>query len=171
MRKNVALHSILLLSMVWFSCEKASDKANTDPNIKGCGDFIVAKILDEDKIVSAWIDRNKITFKTQFQTFENIVNENFATIKIEQNCNIDAIWYGICNDVFQDPGCPSTDWNLEQGKLSFKVNMVPTGPSGSNFYLATVILENATFKKENSSETLLFDRIEFKNIQVGWQAG
>ena len=171
MKKNLAVQTILLLALAFFSCHKECDKANTDPNIKGCGDFKVAKIIAEDKILSVWIDRKKIAYSTQFQTFENVANEGFATVKIEQNCNIDAIWSGICNDVFQDPGCPSAHWHLQKGKLSFKVSKVPTASACNDFYLATVMLENAEFKKDSSSETQLINKVEFNNVQVGWCAG
>jgi hypothetical protein len=171
MKKNLAVQTILLLALAFFSCHKECDKANTDPDIKGCGDFIVAKIIAEDKILEVWIDRNKIAYSTHFQTFENVATEGFATVKIYQNCNIDAIWYSVCNDIFQAPGCPSAHWSLQKGKLSFKVSKVPTAPACSDFYMATVILENAEFKKDSSSETQLIDRIELKNVQVGRCAG
>ena len=171
MKKNLAVQTILLLALAFFSCNKECEKANTDSNIKGCGDFIVAKIIAEDKILSVWIDRKKITYSTQFKTFENIATESFATVEIEQNCNIEAIWYGVCNDVFQDPGCPSTRWTLQKGKLSFKVSKVPTAAECNDFYLATVILENAEFKKDSSNENQLIEIIELKNVQVGWCAG
>ncbi len=118
-----------------------------------------------------FIDRKKIGFSTDLQTFENAVAASFATIELEQNCDIEAIWSGVCNDVFQQPDCPSVHWTLTKGKLSFKVNKVPTLPQCNDFYLATVILENAEFQKDNSTETQTFDKIEFKNVQVGWCAG
>ncbi|MFN0214083.1 MAG: hypothetical protein ACKVT2_07490 [Saprospiraceae bacterium] len=171
MKKNFALQTLLLLALSFLSCEKGKPKPNIEISTVGCGDFIVYQIIPDDKILSVWIDRDKIAFSKDFQTFDNIATEDFATVEIEQNCDIEAVWYGICNDVFQQPNCQSTFWTLQKGILSFKVSEVPTGPSCTNFYLATVILENAEFKKDNSTETLTFDRVEFNNIGVGWCAG
>lgn len=171
MKQHFALFPLLFLILAFFSCQKADQKPNTDNTIKGCGDFVVSKIIGEDMVLTISIDRNKIGFSTDLQTFENAVAANFATIEMEQNCDIEAIWYGVCNDVFQQPDCPSVHWTLTKGKLSFKVNKVPTLPQCDDFYLATVMLENAEFQKDNSTETQTFDKIEFKNVQVGWCAG
>jgi len=91
-------------------------------------------------------------------------------VGIEQNCDIETVWEGVCNDVLQIPSCPSINWSLQKGKLSFKVSKVTNGSHCSEEYLATVILENASFKNDNG-EVQTFDLIEFTNVQVGWCAG
>lgn len=171
MKKNFLLPVLLLLIVGFFSCEKNDQKPNTDKNIKGCGDFVVGKIISADQVLTIWIDRNKIAFSKDFQTFENIAAEDFASVKIEQNCEIDVVWFNLCNDVLDHSSCASIHWTLQSGKLSFKVSEVPTGTSCSNFYLATVHLEQAVFKNDSSGETQTLDSVELNNVQVGWCAG
>lgn len=169
--KQLLLFSTLLLLNI-LSCKKESDQPNKDENVKGCGDFIVAKIIEEDKVLTVWIDAKKVSLSTSFQQVEDIAKVDFAQVEIEQNCDVEAIWFGFCNDVFQTPACPSTKWTLQKGKLSFKVNKVPTQPNCRNWYLATVILENAQFTKDSTGQQVLtLEREEIKNVQVGWCAG
>lgn len=167
---NVAL---FVTTIAFFACDKSKQTSTItpDPNAKGCGDFIVNKIVDSDKIVSIWIDHQKIAFSTDLQVFPEAEKAEFARIELEQNCDIETVWEGVCNDVVQFPNCPSVHWKLLSGSLSFKVSKLPATFECIETYYATVILENAVFQKENSTETLVFGSVAFNNVQVGWCAG
>lgn len=167
--------STFFLFVLALSCGKQTkDPApgNTfDDQVKGCGDFIVNRLIDPDMIVSVWVDQKKIAFSTDFQTFDDVANEDFARVELEQNCDIATVWQETCNDVAYPNNCTSIFWQLTKGKLSFKVSKVLDEYGCSHIYLATVILENAEFKKIGGNETRTFDKIEFNDVTVGWCAG
>jgi hypothetical protein len=169
MKLHFALKSLLFLPLVFLGCNKNDCKSNEDKNLKGCGDFFINKIISGDMIASVFIDHTKIAFTEDFQSFEDIAKENFATVEILQNCEIDKVWTGVCNDVFEQTSCANTYWSLQSGKLMFKTDT--ENCSGTYPYLATVLLYNAVFQKEGSNETKMFDKIEFFNVPVGFGSG
>lgn len=170
MQKPSFLTAFLLLMVFPFACEKEL-AYNRDKNIKGCGDFVVNGLMEDGTILSIRIDNRKILFSTDFQTFDNVADENFATVEIEENCDIEKEWYEVCNDVLSGNSCQSTYWRLTKGKLSFKVSKVLSAYKCNEPYLTTVILENAEFKKDGSDETLVIDKFQFKDVLVGTCAG
>lgn len=173
MKKIFILLALSMLASIFITCDKQKNNQHLVGETTGCGNFFVARVIEEDKILSIWIDHEKITFSTDFQVFENAVEENFVVLDLEQNCEIDEIWYGTCNDVAGLSKCSSTHWKPTQGKLSFKVSKVLDFYDcfTNELYEATVILEDATFRKEGSNETLSFDNTTFSNVLVGWCAG
>lgn len=163
---------LFIIAIALSACEKnGKDQPNTDPDIKGCGNFQVLKIMESDKVLSIFIDHNQIEYSTDFQEFDHIENKAFATIKIEQNCDIQKIFQGSCNDVFFQPNCQSVMWTLQSGKLSFRVNKVLDVYLCGESYLATVVLQNAVFKNEQTGEIKTYDNISLENVNVGWCAG
>lgn len=168
--KNISSLFLLSSLLIVLSCSKTPEP-NSSPDYKGCGDFIVYKLNGDDKVISVQIDHNKVAFSTDFQTYSNAANLDFATIEMEQNCDAAAIWYVACNDVGRTPSCTSTHWKLVSGELSFKVSKVLASYQCMQSYLATVLLKNAVFQKEGTSEQINMGDINFENIHVGWCAG
>jgi hypothetical protein len=162
------LHFLLAAAFL-FSCKERST-ADYDHKTKGCGDFVIKRIIDEDKILSIYIDHKLTTFSTEMQVYENITEEAFAKVQIEQNQDLDALWYSACNDVARYPAQPSTDWTLKSGKLSYRVSKVLAEYSCSDLYDATLILENAVFEDGNGNQMTLPYTI-FDRVRVGWCAG
>jgi hypothetical protein len=141
-----------------------------DDKTKGCGDFVIMRIIDEDKILSIYIDQRRTTFSTEMQVYENIANEAFATVSIEQNQDLDALWNNACNDLIQTPAQPSTNWTLKSGKLSYKVSKILPEYICNETYDATLILENAVFEDGNGNQITL-PSTTFGCVMVGWCAG
>lgn len=165
---------LVLLAFISLSCHKSNSEpvlANPDKNLKGCGDFSVSKIIGDDMIMSVYLNPNKVRFSKLLQTFDNIATKDFANVEIEQNCDLENLWYYTCNDIWGELGCETTHWTLQNGQLSFKVSKVLKLYQCTTSYLATVILENVTFKNDKTGETRFFDRVEFLNVKVGTCAG
>ncbi len=172
MKLHFALPGLLFLALAMLSCKKSNQNdcgtPNPDKNLKGCNDFSVHKRISNDMIASVSIDRDKIAFTENFQSFENIVLETFAEVEITQNCEIQKVWSNLCNDAIDIPNCPITFWKLQSGKLEFKTE---GEQCEGNTYLATVNLYNATFIKDGSTETQTFEKIEFYHVAVGFGSG
>jgi hypothetical protein len=167
------LHFLLAAAFL-FSCKERSTTTTTpadyDHKTKGCGDFVIKRIIDEDKILSIYINHKLTTFSTEMQVYENIANEAFAKVRIEQNQDLDALWYSACNDVARRPAQPSTNWTLKSGKLSYRVSKVLTEYRCSAVYDATLILENAVFEDGEGNQMTL-PNTTFGRVKVGWIAG
>jgi hypothetical protein len=146
---------------------------STVPNSseKGCGDFMILKKMSVDKMLRVFVNQQKTAFSTNFQVFDQIQNESFAQIELEQNDEFDKIWAQSCNDVAEDLQKPSVIWTLLEGKLSYKVSKVIPNNHCMESYAATVILENAKFKNSENGEIVAFSKIEMNNVFVGWCAG
>ena len=171
MKTQYAIYALLFLALSSLGCSKSWEIRDDDDTVKGCADFIIYKRIGDDMLLRFWIDQHKIAFSRNFQTFEDISLENFASVELDQSCNVASLWYTACNDVGQNPGCPTTEWKLQKGGLSFKVNKVLQEYHCNEPYTATVILFNATFVKEGTTESRTFDMIELKNVIVGHCAG
>lgn len=164
--------SMLFFSMLVWSCHHSPFNPNEkDTYTKGCEDFYLHKIISDSLIISINIDHKKIPFSTSFQTFPNIENEDFATIELEETCDGEAVMNNFCNDIWEPVSCESVFWKLKKGQLKFKVNRVLREYKCQDRYKATVILYDAEFVRDNTSEIRYFDVIEFKNVMVGYCAG
>lgn len=164
--------SMLLCSMLMWTCNYSPFKNDeNDASTKGCGDFYLHKILSDSLIISVHIDHKKIPFSTSFQTFPNVENEDFATIELEETCDVDAVMNNFCNDVLGNVSCESVFWQLKKGVLKFKVSRVLREYKCQESYRATVVLYDAEFVRDSTSETRYFDVIELKNVMVGYCAG
>lgn len=163
---------LFIAAIALLQCDKKAVIYPYDPTVKGCGDFFVCKNLGNNQMLEISIDYRKTTFSKKLQVFEKIQDESFAFISIEQNDEFDKIWREECNDVAEQLLKPSVIWTLVEGKLSYKVDKVFSeyGCVG-NDYRATVILENATFKNNDTGETLNLTKEEMNNVGVGWCAG
>jgi hypothetical protein len=160
----------VLATTLLFSCKERSTTTTTpadyDDDAKGCRNFDLYKIIEQDKVLSISIDNKLTTFSTEMQVYENIAEEAFATVSIEQNQDLDALWNNTCNGVFLSPSQPSTNWTLRSGKLSYKVSKVLAEYGCSETYDVTLILENAVFEDGNGNQMTL-PYTNFDLVKVG----
>lgn len=161
---------LLLAAFAFFQCDKKTTPP-ADPTVKGCGDFVVYKKLNSNQMMRIYIDNKITTFSKDLQVFEEIQTAPFASITIEQNNEFDKIWRRACNDVGESLINPSITWTLQKGKLSYKVDKVLAEYGCMESYRATVLLENATFKNNDTGETIDQTKVEMNDVFVGWCAG
>jgi hypothetical protein len=168
MKKSLA---VLMFLGGLFALPTCSKSDPNDLDVVGCGDFVVYKIVGDDLVLSIWIDHERVPFSTDFQVFENAAFASFAQIQMKQVCNPAQQLRNVCNDVITGEHCPIATWSLLDGKLSFKVNRVLSEYNCSDSYYVTVLLENATFRKNGSDELRYLHYTEFRYVHVGWCAG
>jgi general stress protein 26 len=174
---NKSTFFLLFCLCITFACkhEKNNLNLNSNPNLletKGCGDFWVVSKLDSDKLLNVSISYQKTQFSTEFQALSLAAIDSIGKIYIEQNAQLEVLWSNACNDVFSETNEPSVEWILISADvIKYKVSEIVPAYNCMSSYKATIILENAIFQKENSTQTLTIDKVEMKDVKVGWCAG
>jgi hypothetical protein len=171
--------SVFLLITLCFalSCKKEKNIVitNSDPNTfetKGCGDFWVVAKIDNDKLLNVYISYQKTQFSTEFQTLNLTAIDSIGSVYIEQNDQLEVLWSNACNDVISLPNEPTVEWKIISADvIEYKVNEIVPAYNCMSIYKATIVIENAVFQKENSTQTLTIDKVEMNDVEVGWCAG
>jgi hypothetical protein len=174
--KKTTIFLLLILSFT-YSCkhEKNILTINSNPNpleTKGCGDFWVMGKLDNDKLLNVVINYQKTQFSTEFQDLNLSEIDTIGRIYIEQNAQLEVLWSNACNDVFSGTNEPTIEWNLIAADvIKYKVNEIVPAYGCMSVYKATIVLENAVFQKENSTQTIKIEKVDMNDVLVGWCAG
>lgn len=157
-------------------CSQCTFKSSSKTKIpigtnKGCGDFVVLQVVAKDLVAQVYFDHKIIKYSTDFQEFTDIIPAGTA-IGISQHCDLENYWANLCNDVLIERCKEQRNWKFTKGKVSYKVSKVFSKyDCATEMYKANVIVENADFQLENTIETIHFDKIEFKDVEVGWCPG
>ena len=157
-------------------CSKCTSKSISKTKIPigkttGCGDFAAYQVVAKDLVAKVYFDHKNIKYSTDFQDFTDIIPVGVA-IGISQHCDLENYWYSLCNDVLIERCKEQRNWKFTKGKVSYKVSKVlPKYDCATEMYKANVIIENVDFQLENATETIHFDKIEFKDVEVGWCPG
>jgi hypothetical protein len=155
------------------SCKKSPDKIILTPNVdftttKGCGDMFLVHKTDSNELLVVYILKDSILYSTDLQSFDLSESKKGLSVRLETCTDIDSRFEDHCNDVITFLGNVD-NWHVLGGKLSFRVDQVPTNQSCSNDYHVEIILENAVFKR--GTETKQISYLQLTGVRVGWCAG
>ena len=136
----------------------------------GCGDFVVAKLLDDENLnISLNVSgggRENLNITNEVQTFL-LPNENFNVVI--------QIWDTPVNDNFCSDIAPAIDpvlistWSVVSGSAEVSASNIPDD-SYSTEYNITISLENVVFEDDNEDQRAITDLI-LRQVNVGYFAG
>jgi hypothetical protein len=178
--KAIIQFSILSFCLVFFQNCKKTTVAPTPTvmiphlqnNSKGCGDFQVAQIINDNYLMIVRFDYNKINFKTDWQVFDDVSGKDFVTVELVETCNPYIYFQNFCNDGIKPIDCgDAKKWELKKAKVSFKVDNVLPKYGEFVTYKASVIVENADFQDLVLKKVKRIDKMTFTDVLVGWEPG
>lgn len=166
-----------LLILSFFACDKSTKEPELlvgnaiefEGDGQGCASFIVYKANnDENLLLSISGDREKLGLDETEKEYD--VNNEFLTVQIFKFDG--PIGTYLCDDVAGDDGVVSEVWPAISGKVRIQITEDYEEPVEfwERYFKINVTLLETTIEN-GQQESLYFENIEFKEVNVGWLPG
>lgn len=169
MKIGNAYRIFLLLSIIFFSCEKDCKTKNpSNLSLNGCGDFMVYDQINVNGNANSYIIieviRDEVILDYNFRTFD--INTNpFITAHIDE---LTKEGNNYCTDAIDTEIHVIKRWDIVSGTTEIRI--VREKNDGDNTYVVDVILRNAIFR-DAEANTYIIEYMEFKNVLANYPIG